>query len=493
MSQSSIGTSVYIVVANLTKDIVVICNELGYWLSFVSYHAKVIDSAHKLKVVVVLSHYDGPNLPEASSKIEGIELYLKANSKNYNAEILDIVGAIPSNCCKPRSSKTIEDTLQRISQDTHPSSLSLESTLLHGLLEKDFKNVVACQFTNLVSHVKDTGILLPTTALGLHPIVKELHDIGLLMMIGRSDEPVENHLLLLNPCALTNEVHQSLFSKAAAQKFLSTLGPRYANMGIIPESYVHKLLPEHITKECLIQLQYCQEFSHSEVGVDYTVTPNASESKENLLYFPALCNLESRCANWSQSGDPDHTFRIGWYTKCKESFDYFPTRFLHVVLLRLAFTLALPSVSESSMAQAYSRRCTMWKNGIHWLMEEEVKCIFEMVDDNKGIVVITKAEECCDELYTTLRKIVNTVMQAKSEFCNTVLMRHFLLDSDDPQSFKDGDKLFEINDIERVIRRGKKSVISVSGQESIKSSDSRLLMLKNFSYWGKFKVPSFDI
>ena len=485
VSQSIVGRSVYIVVANLTKDIVVICNELGYWLSFVSYHAKVIDSAHKLKVVVVLSHYDGPNLPEASSKIEGIELYLKANSKNYNAEILDIVDAIPSNCCKPRSSKTIEDTLQRISQDTHPYSLSLESTLLHGLLEKDFKNVVACQFTNLVSHVKDTGIALPTTALGLHPIVKELHDIGLLMMIGRSDEPLENHLLLLNPCTLTNEVHQNLFSKTAAHKFLSILGPRYANMGIIPESCLHKLLPDHITKECLIQLQYCQEFSHTEVGLDYTctVTPNASESKENLLYFPALCNLESKSASWSQLGDPDHTFRIGWYAKCKESFDYFPARFLHVILLRLAFTLALPSV-----AQAYGRRCTMWKNGIHWRMEEEVKCIFEMVDDNKGIVVITKAEECCDELYTTLGKIIDTVMQAKREFCNTALLQHFLLDSDDPQSFKNDDKLFEINDIERVIREGKKSVISVSGHKSIKSS--QLLMLKKFSYWGKFKVPS---
>ena len=486
VTQSIVGRSVYIVVANLTKDIVDICNELGYWLSFVSYHAKVIDSAHKLKVVVVLSHYDGPNLPEASSKIEGIELYLKADSKNYNAEILDIVGAIPSNCCKPRSSKTIEDTLQRISQDAHPYSLSLESTLLHGLLEKDFNNVVACQFTNLVSHVKDTGILLPTTAFGLHPIVKELHDIGLLMMIGRSDEPVENHLLLLNPCTLTNEVHQNLFSKTAAQKFLSTLGPRYANMGIIPESYLHKLLPEHITKECLIQLQYCQEFSHTEVGLDYTctVTPNASESKEDLLYFPALCNIESKSASWSS--DSDLTFSIGWYAKCKESFDYFPIRFLHVVLLRLAFTLALPNVSESSVAQAYGRRCTMWKNGIHWLMEEEVKCVFEMVDGNKGFVVITKAEEHCDELYTTLRRIVDTLMQAKSEFCNTALLHHYLLDSDDPQSFKDGDKLFEINDIERVLREGKKGVVSVSGHKSIKSSDSRLLMLKNFSYWGKY-------
>ena len=490
VTQSTVGTSVYVIVADLTKELSVLFKEIGYWLSFISYHGKMMDSEHKLKAVIVLSHSDCLGSEQlSSSKSDNIKRYFQLD-KNFNDKILDIFDVITSDCRKPYSSKTVEDSLQRISRDTHPCNLSFESTLLHGLLEKDFRNVVACKLRDVVNHVKDTGICLPAAAVALHPIVKELHDIGLLMMIGRSDEPLENHLLLLNPCALTNEVHQNLFSMEAKQNFTSIIGTHIANMGIIPESNVCKLLPKHITKDCLIQLQYCQEFSHTEVGLDHTVTPNASESKDNVLYFPALCNLESKSASWSQSGDPDHTFRIGWYAKCKESFDYFPSRFLHVVLLRLAFTLALPSVSESSVAQAYGRRCTMWKNGIQWLMEERVKCIFEMVDDNKGIVVITKAEECCDELYTTLRRIIDTVMQAKREFCDTALMRHFLLDSDDPQSFKDGDKLFEINDIERVIREGKKGVVSVSGQESITSSDSRLLMLKNFSYWGKFKVPS---
>ena len=486
VSQSTVGTSVYIVVANLTKDIVVICNELGYWLSFVSYHAKVIDSAHKLKVVVVLSHYDGPNLPEASSKIEGIELYLKANSKNYNADILDIVGTIPSNCCKPRSSKTIEDTLQQISQDTHPYSLSFESTLLHGLLEKDFKNVVACQFTNLVSHVKDTGIVLPTTALGLHPIVKELHDIGLLMMIGRRDEPVENHLILLKPCALTKEVHRNLFSMEAKQNFISTIGPRYAEMGIIPESLLHDLLPEHITKECLIQLQYCQDFSHTEVGLDYTVTPDSPESKENLLYFPALCNLQTERASWPS--DSDLIFSMGWYAKCKGVFNYFPGRFLHVVLLRLAFSLALPMASCSvsdSVPQTYRRRCTMWKNGIHWLMEEGVECTFEMVDDNKGIVAVTRAKESCKRWATILGKIVNIALKAKSEFCDTVTLHQFLFNSADPLSFKDEDKLFDMNDVQRVLNEGKENVLSVGGNKLLDSSC--LSGLKGNTYWGMYE------
>ena len=484
VTQSSVGTSVYVIVANLTKDILVLFNEIGYWLSFISYHAKVVDSAYKLKVVIVLSHSDRISAGESSSKSDSIKQFLQTHENNYDHEVLDIIDVITSNCRKPRSSRSVEDTLQQISKDTSPRALSFEPTLLHGLLEKDFSNVVACKFRDLVNHVKDTGIYLPAAAVALHPIVKELHDIGLLMMIGRSDEPLENHLLLLNPCTLTNEVHRNLFSMEAKPKFT---GSRYAEMGIMPESLLHDLLPEHITKECLIQLQYCQEFSHTEVGVDYTVTPDASESKENLLYFPALCNLQTKSANWSSN--PDLTFSMGWYAKCKGVFNYFPARFLHVVLLRLAFSLALPmascSVSDSYAAQAYGRRCTMWKKGIHWLMEEGVECTFEMVDDNKGIVAITRAKKSSKRWATILGKIVSIALKAKSEFCNSVTLHQHLLNSADPLSFKDEDKLFDMNDVRRVLKEGKENVLSVVGEKLLDSSC--LSGLKGNTYWGMYE------
>ena len=487
VTQSSVGTSVYVIVANLTKELSVLFKEIGYWLSFISYHAKVVDSACKLKAVIVLSHSDRLGSAESSRKSMSIKQYIQANDNNFNNEILDVIEVIASNCRKPRSSKTIEDTLQRISRDIHPSKLSFESTLLHGMLGKDFRNVVACKFQDLVNHVKDTGIYLPSTTVALHPIVKELHDIGVLMMIGKSEDALENYLLLLNPCTLTNEVHHNLFSMTARQNFISTVGSRYAKMGIIPESRLIDLLPEHITKDCLIQLQYCQEFSHAEVGLDYTLAPdvnNASKTKDNLLYFPALCNLESKGA--SLSIDSALTLNIGWYTKCVKAFDYFPVRFLHVVILRLAFSLALPiascSVTDSTVAQAYSRRCTMWKNGIHWLMEEGVECTFELVDNNKGVVVVMKAKESCKVWATILGKIIDITLQAKSEFCDTVTMHQFLLNSADPLSFKDEDKLFDINDVRRVLREGKDNVLSVGGNKLLDSS--YLSGLKGDTYWG---------
>ena len=487
VSQSSVGTSVFVIVAKLTKDLITLRSEIGYWLSFVSYNVRVVDDTHKLGAIVVLSHSDCLSSVESSRKSKSIKQYLvqsgegQLNNCYTNLNIIDVVS---SNCRKPRSSKNIEDTLQQFSESTQPCTLSCESMLLHGLLEKDFKHVVACKLKEILYHIESTRCLLPTTAMLLYPKLKELRDVGLLMMIGKSDENIENHLIVLKPCTLTNEVHQNLFSKAAVERFSSSISSQYANMGIIPEQCLYDFLPEHITKECLLQLQYCQEFSHTEVGLDYSVTRD-NTSNENLLYFPALCSLESsKCSSWPQ--DPNRGFSIGWYAKCTKDFDYFPPRFLHVVLLRLAFTLALPiatcNVSNSSLAQAYSRRCTMWKNGIQWLMEEGVECIFEIVDDNKGIIAIIKVKENCKTWATILGKIINTAMLAKFEFCHAVSIYHFLLKSDNPASFQDSNKLFDVNDVQRVIREGKQYVLSVDGKELLDSS--YLAVLKQHTYWG---------
>ena len=484
VSCSAVGSNVYFVVADMRKDYMTIHNEIGYWLSFVAYHGKALDSKYRLKIVVILSHSDCLSSTDCVSKIESMRQYLHAHENKYD-EIFNIIEVVSSNCSWPRSTRNIETILQQISKDTPACSISYEASLLHGMLEKDFSNVVACKFQDLLNHIKDTSICLPTIADLLFPIVKELHDIGLLMMIGRSEDSLEDYLLLLNLSSLTHEVHQTLFSKPAMETFHSSIGPQYANMGILPESYLARLLPEHISKECLVQLQYCQEFTCADVGLDSSgVTNSASTPEKNLLYFPALCKLDSEQSNWPT--DPLLNFSIGWYAKCTGKFDYFPARFLHVLLLRLAFAFALPiancNITESNEISAHNRRCTMWNNGIRWLMEEGVECIFEMVNSNKGIVVITKSKQDSKEWASILSEIINKTLQAKIEFCSTVSLYHFLLKSDTTSSFMNEDKLFEIAEIERVIKEGKEGVVSVSGRTLLDSS--HLDIIRKYSFWG---------
>ena len=215
VSHSTIGTSVFLLVVNLTKGNVVVCDEIGYWLSFISYHAKALDSQQRLKVIIVLSHLDHLSEADATKTLASIRQYIYTHINQGLEQIIKIIDIISSDCRYPRSSNVIGNVLQDIVKNIPPCILSFKTTLLHGMLLKDFGNVVACTFQDLLSHIKDTGICLPALAGPLYPIVKELHDIGLLMLIGRSEDELENYLLLLNPSSLTNEVHEMLFSSSA--------------------------------------------------------------------------------------------------------------------------------------------------------------------------------------------------------------------------------------------------------------------------------------
>ena len=79
----------------------------------------------------------------------------------------------------------------------------------------------------------------------------------------------------------------------------------------------------------------------------------------------------------------------------------------------------------------------MRKNGIHWLMTEGVECYVENVNNSKGIIIITKSEVARKLLYTDiLFRIIIEINEAKEEFCGTVTLQEYMMDSNDPVSFK---------------------------------------------------------
>ena len=166
------------------------------------------------------------------------------------------------NCCKPRSKELeeIKNKIVQLTKDSPKHKLSTEASVLLGLLVKDFSNVTACSTRAILSSIEDTGISLPKN---ITAFLRELHDVGVLFMIG--NKQCDSPQVILNISKLTNEVHKLLFSKEA--EFLEN-GDAISsfNIGIIPQSLLDKFLPQHITKECLVQLQYCQKISQHDVG-----------------------------------------------------------------------------------------------------------------------------------------------------------------------------------------------------------------------------------
>ena len=57
-----------------------------------------------------------------------------------------------------------------------------------------------------MNHVHEVGMHHLSTVHQLRPVLNELHNLGLLIVIGSASDP-RDHWLLLNASALTEEVH----------------------------------------------------------------------------------------------------------------------------------------------------------------------------------------------------------------------------------------------------------------------------------------------
>ena len=491
------GCNLFFTVVDLSEEKEVMTQKLGYWLSFISFHCK--SSSVRSEVVVIGSHVDVVESlgQDPNNKLHHLETI--ATKFCEQTHCMKLNPGLSLVCCRPTttSMSNLRNLLKKTYTTNQKYVLSLGATILLGLLERDFSNVTACQVSTIFNHVQQVGMHHLISMHQLYPVLKELHNLGLLIVVGSASDP-RDHWLLLNVSALTEEVHKKLFAKDSLMSQSLADSP-LSTLGIIPESALTRILPEYITKECLKQLQYCQELNHIEIGNQHSIVPVASASDcEPLLFFPALLQNERDVASLA-TPQSQHICSRGWYIKCTGEFDFFPPRFLHVLLLRLAFSFAeqsgeQPSVNlvlSSAVAGDISRGCSMWKNGIRWLMEEGVECVVEVVKERevyRGVMVVAQSEEDCDvECASVFAAVVQKVMEAKTEFCHSITTETFLIDPDElnQSSLPSVTELhrYAMCEVKRVLVEGANRVRYVCRRRFL--DPKKLRYMKCCTYWSE--------
>ena len=473
--QSKIGTTICIIVLDLREDDEEIEKKIIYWSTFISNSSKNPQNLPSL--LVIGSHSDLlPNRREVRRKNDFILSMISKYDKESVYFSLD--------CRYPRSDNlyALRKHIKTMSEKSKPYSLSQEMSILLGLLEKDFQNVTACPAHVLVDHINQVGLCLPRSMTHLHPLLQQLQDIGELLIVGGEEN---DSYLILSISQLTNEVHKKLFSKEPDSK----PDDHSFNIGLLPESFLQEILPEHITRECLIQLQYCQEISPVEIDPDYSILPSPEPStlpNQSLMFFPALCTVERRDISWLI---PSTRYSIGWLARCSDSRprDYFPSRFLHVLLLRIAlrFTVLAPSPQAHHVPSGIKRQCYMWKTGVHWVMGKGVECTVELLNTNKILVMTVRGyEEHASEKYSEIvTNIISCVMEAKTEFCHSIQPDFFLLDSTDEDDYLNEDNLFSMSTVENFLLSPEGEEIIISDNKKKIMSCKKLIFMRNLIYW----------
>ena len=169
------------------------------------------------------------------------------------------------------------------------------------------------------------------------------------------------------------------------------------------------------------------EFCHViELDTLNTITTNLSSSDQisnvDVLFFPT--------AERPSDLNDHFTSGFGWCLYCPNKFQFLSVRFLHVLLLRLAYLFCLPcchkvgELDATSPVLQLNRHCTVWKNGIFWKHRNDV--IVEVTNDNRCVTVFvsnvkgTESQKICCS-------IIKIVLSLQKQFCPCKIEEYIIL------------------------------------------------------------------
>ena len=147
------------------------------------------------------------------------------------------------------------------------------------------------------------------------------------------------------------------------------------------------------------------------------------ENAEMYYFFPALVQKEKPSDVWQPQEIT--TYECGWLWKCYKATEYLTTRFLHVLILRLAFSCQPPDDPTVKESVVLLRSCSVWKHGIAWWTNDG---IVEVGLQYRWVAVMMRCPDTNKAQCAELRsKVIRIILKAKRDFCPAITMNEFLI------------------------------------------------------------------
>ena len=479
-----------IVVVNVSKGKQKVSEELGYWLSFLSYSCKLTQAP--LRVTVVGSHADilAPRI-DAQEMLGQVCNEVKQSFYRGNVKI---TGSIALKCdCWPILATVhtlkyhLEEMIALASADC-PADISNGAKYLLKLLQKERKGKSMCQFS-VVSDLVIAKHFYPDgeqTHVQLLIYLSELETHGFLHIVG------DNNTLILNIISVLSTLSSGMREIALAHDTSEPLSVQ--EFGIITEENFATLFPNNIIdipniSEYLSQLQLCVDIADPQYlfhAISRELLQSAVEQigeNSRCIFFPScICTKSIHYNKWIKLRD--NVFSKGFFLKVAESHQYLSIRFCHLLLLRVAFAFVFPS--SSRMSQLGIECCAIWKSGIQWLAINGVEMFVELVEEQKGIVVAGRSDQAeewkCESM---LSAVMENILEVKSEFMRLDI---YLIDPGDlkQDSIPESDTmhLFGITEIQNALVRKYESIPSVDRTTVLPIS--QISQMQKYTLWSKF-------
>ena len=452
--QNSIESSppVFLIVVNLCESYEEIKKTILYWLSFLENQCTAVNEDSRPHVIVIGSHADileskGAKVQEKASVIDHIKGLPHFKS-------LEIISFISMDCQYSQSAgmKKLREQLQDSCKKLRIKDKIRFNThcFLVYLLDK-FRDSTAVTLNQIFTQVdRERNVVsesnplffLPDCPSSLFDLCFELNDRGHILFL-KDRQTLMKSWVVLDKQSLLNEVLGTIFAPEGLKEYCTLA----SNTGVVPVSKIAEKFSKYDTTMIvgfLTHLEFCHEISDEKVvqlineesQSTLQATTSPSKELETYLFFPALVKVEAPDGIWKHK--PQFINHFGWMLRCSRLEQFFTSRFLEVLILRLAFSCALSSSLTDAVTDGPSlrRKCTIWKNGIFWGDRNGIETLVEVRSDNKEVVVLMRSfQENLSEFLQLRSSIIQKVLITVSDFCAKVTTSEYFFDPSETNSY----------------------------------------------------------
>ena len=395
--------AVFVVVSNLDDDKETIKKDLYFWFNFVESVSTNLNTSSQL--IIVGSHIDlVPDVMNFQSIVDGV-----ANDGN---RFQNYKGYLAMECHRP-GGKGVKEFMVKLRESCEAAvdrndKMSYYCHCVNAFLQN--LEVVAISLDDLCSLLKERNEPYPLSDRScLKEFLTILGEKGLILYLG--------DWLIVDKKALLTLVNGVLFNKSITH----VQKPVASNTGIMPLSTLATLFPDYnidMLVRFLTSLQFCHQMdAHAVSTITNNITPEESsiEKDDKFLFFPSLIDEKRPPSVLTMKHG------LGWCLWCPNPHQFLSTRFLHVLLLHIAYKYCLPQnragyVNTSQEVPELQRDCTMWKNGILWKDENNTKMMVEVSEDNRCVTILVSDNESIQTCQVRT-SLIKDVLNLKNELC----------------------------------------------------------------------------
>ena len=251
---------------------------------------------------------------------------------------------------------------------------------------------------------KEEPRILPTETSQITGLLTTLSEKGFIVLLHTDNG---DSWIVLDQGTFLEKVNGALFAPSFFKEHL----PIASNTGIIAIDVLGKHFPNHnnaMLVQFLIKLQLCQRIRLE--GVNTNMVPQVPTSSD-LLFFPPLIREDRPHFDPDDIVFPERCF--GWLLYTDSIHQFFPNRFLHTLMLKLAHEICLRDENPDAIIHVNNRQCKVWRCGISWNSVNGVTTVIELMKQSRCLFLVMSFPDpkYCNELVPVLQTIKATLSQ----------------------------------------------------------------------------------